>query len=172
MTDFAKINIPTPSNPLKTRDLTDEVTSKQRSNCRTWGRRLKLSQELRQIGQFFLDLFRLRMAAVETQCRAPGVICWSLGQHTGQLQWTTGDRFSFVIGAISWTNKDTRIHDCRHSGGDRVRLILSYARPNPSWFQFRMCSPHRPDPDRMGTCAVHARPERSPKCRNPGAQLR
>ena len=37
MTKSAKINIPMPSNPLKTRDLTDEVTSKQRSNCRTWG---------------------------------------------------------------------------------------------------------------------------------------
>ena len=39
MTKSAKINIPVPSNPLKTRDLTGEVTSNQRSNCRTWDNR-------------------------------------------------------------------------------------------------------------------------------------
>ena len=37
-------------------------------------RRLKLSQELCQIGQFFSDLLRLRMAAVEEQCCAPGLL--------------------------------------------------------------------------------------------------
>ena len=39
MTKPAKINIPVPSNSLKIRDLTDEVTSNQRSNCRNWDRR-------------------------------------------------------------------------------------------------------------------------------------
>ena len=43
MTKSAKINIPVPSNPLKTRDLTGEVTSNQRSNCRTWEARAMLT---------------------------------------------------------------------------------------------------------------------------------
>ena len=40
----------------------------------------------------FFDLLRLRMAAVEEQCCAPGVLGRS--GNTGQQQGTTGDRFS------------------------------------------------------------------------------
>ena len=54
--------------------------------------RLKLSQKLSQIGKFFSDLLRLRMAAVDEQCCAPGVLARS--GNTGQQQGTTGDRFS------------------------------------------------------------------------------
>ena len=103
-------------------------------------RRLKLSQKQSQIGQFFSDLLRLRLAVVEEQCCAPGVLGRS--GNTGQQQGTTGDRFS----PYHWLNQSYKqrlpvIHECRHSGGDlrAFEILGCEPAPTPLVFQFVEC---------------------------------
>ena len=52
--------------------------------------------------QFFFDLLRLRKAAAEEQCCAPGV--FGRSGNTGQQHWTTGDRFS----PYQWVNQSDK----------------------------------------------------------------
>ena len=94
-------------------------------------RRLKLSQELCQTGQFFSDLLRLRMAAVEEQCCALGV--FGRSGNTGQQHWTTGGRFS----PYHWVNQSDK---------QKPPVILSPS-PHPSECVVRTKM-------RVGCCAI------------------
>ena len=119
-------------------------------------RKLKLSQELGQISQFFSDLLRLRMAAAEEQCRAPGVLGRS--GNTSQQQGTAGDRFS----PYHWLNQSDKqrppvIHECRHSSDDLRALEILGCEPAPTslFLQFFECVLRiTPIPIELGKCEV------------------
>ena len=104
-----------------------------------------------QTGQFFFDLLRLRMAAVEEQCCAPGV--FGRSGNTGQQHWTTVDRFS----PYHWVNQLDKqrppvIHNCHHSGGDlrALEILIVVNPPQPHWFfSSSNVFSASPDPDRV-----------------------
>ena len=97
-------------------------------------RRWQLSKKLCQIGQFFLDLVRLSMAAGEQQHRLTGMI--GRASNASQQQWTAGDRFA----RRHWVNQPNKqtppvIRNSRHSSGDLRELdILRCETAHPHWF--------------------------------------
>ena len=104
----------------------------------------------------FSDLLRLRMAAVEEQCCAPGLRGRS--GNTSQQQGTTSDRFS-PYHWLSQSNKQRPpvIHECRHSGGDLRALEILGCEPAPTQLvlQFVECVLCiAPIPIELGKCEV------------------